>query len=524
MKYIRTTILLVTVIECGVTTAGTAVQVNPLAGLVTWTINAIDDFTLQQADVHPPRPRPVVQVPAAKRFEDKLAFVAGIQAPEESLETRVNARGKRLEAYSAAFADWAARVCDLSSEERVALNESLAQQQAKLQERWQRNTHRHKTQMSDYAPVSFTSIGGAGNYLSRKQLEPLLREALTDDHREVLMAAFDKRLDEIRSAMLDDAVRMIDNELFLSVNQRQHLTMKLRSSLENVEDGVFTFNPREYYLPHSSLIHALHVLPDSDLTDVQWQRLNDVFNNSASDDRPLMFSLMAPESWPEQVDAASAGIKSMYIRSARMRIEWLAETLNLSPEQEQHLTIAATGASIQCAAAWKQRANEQLKQWKDQQGGQIAGRFLQFSIRVPSDDEFDRNQLWQHSLSKLGAADAIRIREEFHQSVRERYLVAMLDKELWLTEEQREPLAAMVASTLSTFGQNETDSYKEIRLLTIPLAGIANDKLADLLTEAQQTAWKTLQSQFQIIGDVVVMKMQNGHPAEFVLPPKPQSR
>ena len=526
MKHLLTTLLMVSVGTCGSTIADevSAEQKEALAELVKLTFDVIDELTRPQPNFQPPRVRPAALVPAVRGVEDQPFAAVAVQAPEELLEAKLKAREQRLEAHSAAFADWATRVCDLSKEERTALDESLAQQHVKVQDRWKRNAHRHNTPMSDYAPVSFTTFGGAGSYLSRKRLELLLKSAFTDDHREALLTAFDARLEAVRLAMLDYAIWMIDEELFLSEQQRQRLTDELRGGIDNVEDGVFTFNTRHYYLPYTSLSNAVHVLPDSLLTDVQRERLNDAFENAARGRDNLIFSTGNPESWQQQVDAAAAEIQSMFITAARLRASWLAATLDLSPSQQRQATVAGTGAAVQCTADWKQHVNEQLEHWKVRAEQQFAGRNVRFGMAAPKAEGLDTNELWQHTVSKLGADDAHRMRQEFHRSARVGYLVAMLDKELWLTPEQREPLAALVESTLPQFHRNSDESYRETQLLVIPVASIANDKLAVFLTEAQQTAWKTLRNQFQVNGNFVLIQMQNGGQAQFVLPPNPQAQ
>ncbi|MEZ6060554.1 MAG: hypothetical protein R3C19_09350 [Planctomycetaceae bacterium] len=94
----------------------------------------------------------------------------------------------------------------------------------------------------------------------------------------------------------------------------------------------------------------------------------------------------------------------------------------------------------------------------------------------------------------------------------------MLDRELWLTPDQREPLRTLVDAAFPDVITIRQPPVRELELLVVPLFRIPDDKLSAVLTEPQQVVWKTLQDQFEREGNNVSLRTNDSHDVTLTLP------
>ncbi len=486
---------------------------------LTGTVYGADDSALEKlADLI----GEVVDEVAGNRRQP-VDVVFGFDEPAEvavePMKADVDRRRERVAAHVAAFHDWVSRNSDLPDEAHQHLKSGIEKQIRQSEDKWKRDPQRQNQAMSDSAPIIFTTSRGAASFLSRRQLDRFLNDPAAAEHRDVLVELLDERRQAICKANLKYIVSLIDDELFLTPIQRDVLLTMLPLSIDNLETGLFAFNPQTYYLPYSSLNNWDRGVPELLLNDVQKQRLAEVRGNNGQQQYLMISSAAGVESWYKQVDDAVPAQQERLGRAAAVRIAFLAGTLNLQPEQTQYLTVAGKGAATQCIADWKKQTRNQLKEWEGHMAQQFAGQDFSFGMALPDVVQLDRNKLWLHTLEKLNADPAVQERNAFRTDAIASYLTAELDKELWLTPDQRDPLRSLVAKALPADFKAQQPYFRELECFVIPLFRIADDDVADLLTESQQQAWTKLKSQFQVNGQHVMLNTQNGGQFGFSLPP-----
>ncbi|MEZ6060553.1 MAG: hypothetical protein R3C19_09345 [Planctomycetaceae bacterium] len=190
----------------------------------------------------------------------------------------VDARRKRLEAHAAAFLDWTVQVGELSDDEQARLRDVLSDKIRRAQDVWTRNANRRNGPITDFVPVAFTSSAGAAEFLHRSRVGTMLNDDLAKDHQISLAAALEERGEWVRSMVMDYAISLIDEELFLTSEQRTEIRDELSNRIEadTLEEGLFAFSPGSTsYFKFRSLAYSLNLISDSILTDVQRQLHDD---------------------------------------------------------------------------------------------------------------------------------------------------------------------------------------------------------------------------------------------------------
>ena len=140
------------------------------------------------------------------------------------------------------------------------------------------------------------------------------------------------------------------------------------------------------------------------------------------------------------------------------------------------------------------------------------------AVPGPRVSSIHQDTLWLHTLETVKASVAARRPLRFRRKAITEYVTGMLDKELWLTTEQREPLRELVDSAFPQVIETQRPRLKEFELLAVPLFRIQDDQLATVLRESQVAAWHVLQNEFRHDGNTVWLPSTNGERFEFQLP------
>ena len=160
----------------------------------------------------------------------------------------------------------------------------------------------------------------------------------------------------------------------------------------------------------------------------------------------------------------------------------------------------------------------QLKTYEEQ-AGRFGGNFS-FSMQVVDLKKIEQDVLWKHTVKQLTPKDAQAYnRRELIRKEQARFLTGMLDRELWLTPEQRPAVQALVAKSLPESGwQNPYRNYMdEVALLVIPLFKFSKND-ASQFEGAQKKAWETLKAEFEYNGRYAMVHMRNGGQFHFMIP------
>jgi hypothetical protein len=117
------------------------------------------------------------------------------------------------------------------------------------------------------------------------------------------------------------------------------------------------------------------------------------------------------------------------------------------------------------------------------------------------------------------STDQLNLRDSVRLEATAKFVVAMLDKELWLTKAQREILIDAVRKELpspDTKIQN-ANYFLEVTLLTIPMFKLSKRELS-VLTDTQKAAFEAMKKPFQKQNSYILVQMQNGGQMHLQIP------
>ncbi len=143
-----------------------------------------------------------------------------------------------------------------------------------------------------------------------------------------------------------------------------------------------------------------------------------------------------------------------------------------------------------------------------------------FSVSTPNSNSIEQHQLWKTTLSEMGVNSAKRLsqREQDIRDARAKYLIMLLDYELWLTPLQRQELLKILQKKMPKSDVQGYEYMYEVVQIAVPLARIEEKQVEKILTPPQFQAWKTLKKQFGFNGRNVTVNMQNQGQFNFYIP------
>jgi len=178
----------------------------------------------------------------------------------------------------------------------------------------------------------------------------------------------------------------------------------------------------------------------------------------------------------------------------------------LNEKQARHLELAARGALLRATKKWKVETLQHVKRFRKQnQGfafrggfGVLDGRF-RIRLAVPEPDRFLRDDIWQRAVEKLPPPVEVEVSTK-ESTVRDgatAFVLGALDRELFLSEKQIEPLQKLIAMT-----EPERVARDQVHLLELAMMGrvlkeINEDAVDGILTDAQMGCWQQMKSQYR---------------------------
>ena len=222
--------------------------------------------------------------------------------------------------------------------------------------------------------------------------------------------------------------------------------------------------------------------------------------------------------WYQQVEDASVAQREMLLRLVAVRIAYYTAEMHISPEQSAHLLLAGKGATELSLIDWKESTRLVIDQMQQQMALQ-RGNFG-FGASKMSANDLERQPVWSESINAILSdqhTKGVDARDKANNLARANAVLAMLDQELWLRPEQRQPLLELVENAFphrSSRATNDSQDYlREIALLAQPLFKIQDEKINTILNESQQAAWKQLKSYFRLQpgSNYLLVSMKNGN-------------
>ncbi|MEZ6127178.1 MAG: hypothetical protein R3C59_00685 [Planctomycetaceae bacterium] len=444
-------------------------------------------------------------------------------------EKEVKERLKRLQAYAAVMQDWVDAQCELTEEQTKNLAAATDKAISVEQLSWKNgrpNDQRNNRGLSDFFPVRFTDTNGAARAVEILRVRSKLTGVqLTTEQTEKLAAAVEERKQFHRGAALGYILNLLDDELFLTADQRQVIGAGIRKKV-NLEAACYSFMPQTYYFDQTSIVDTVREGNDylEVLTKSQKQRAKDLAaldGGSYNSEQYISFSSdEGIDTWQDKLREAGLTQKERLQRAVAVRVDFYEMAYDLPPQSARRLLVAGKGAVDEVVAAWQEQTQRQLKSYEDQMG-RFAGGNFSFSMSVADIRQLEHNDIWKYTVESVvtGTTDAMAARNEARSAANARFIVAMLDKELWLEPFQRDRLLTAVQNELPSPDYNDPNRryFGEISLLCIPLFKFSKHDLT-VLSRNQKTTWEVIREPFQFDGNYVRVQMQNGGQMSFVIP------
>jgi len=445
-------------------------------------------------------------------------------------------RESRLRTHVAVFQDWTARTCDLSEQQRADVR-------ARLDEQLRNAGHHAETPalekggpaLSALAPIMFTLEANDENVLCNSRVTGRISELLTEKQRPAWFDALNERREAIRAANLDFVVHLVDEDFVLTDEQLESMKEALRSAgtrtpqkIRELDIGLFSFPTDNAVLPQVPLYPWFWPAGRASLSPEQ-QHILDIRQadyrfasvGSQKVELPWPASPNREERLTERMVAFLETQRAEFTGFTENRVAALSADWPLADNQKRYLAVAGKGATQRCFDSWKKEVRELLADLLKEFAN--AGTFFRDDEKIswpaPSVFSMEHDLVWQHAVRKVTSTVAAQRRRPFHREAIVGYVTAMLDKELWLTADQREPLSDLVDAAFPRAIEIGQPRVKELELLIVPLFGIPDDQLASVLRESQLAAWKILQAQFERDGSQVILPLTDGQSLTFQIAP-----
>lgn len=466
------------------------------------------------------------------------AVIRAVQQFPPPPEAELKKRKNRLIAYATARKHWLHTTCDLTDKQSDQLDEIfLAEVEASQERLKNKNNQRNQHGFPDYAPVRFTVDGAAATNFSGTAWDRKIEEVLTPEQ----IAAFEEA-QKVRSEFLIDALRawvlnLLDQELYFTSEQREVVSKQLEKRLSSKSSQLYSLGNQNYYLKYQQPHTLLTTLPDDVLNEPQNARLKRVkdgnVNGPASERYITFMSNEGVDGWYDTLEKAIDEQGKRLRGMADLQIRYYENEYDLDQEGIDHLRLAAKGTSLYCLASWKESTKANLRQWEERmQQQQFGNGNFGFSVSVPNTNSIEQHQLWKNAVEAL-SVDSSKIateRSERRRELESKYLLSLLDKELLLTQSQREEFTKLLDKKMP---KNQISGYEymyEIVLLAIPLVTLKDQEVKKIFLASppieglneedhpQLLAWEALKEQYQINGRNVTMQMQNMGQFSFNIP------
>lgn len=448
-------------------------------------------------------------------------------------EREVKARLKRLQAYSVVMQDWATATAELSEQQRQALQKVAAVAVSDGQREWQQGhpdqrnaVFQQQRGLGDYFPIRFTDVQGAARAVNILQEQKKLVDlSLTTAQQTALQTAEQEREQFHRDATLGYIMNLLDEELYLTATQRETMRESVGHQVD-LTGACFGFQAQNYYFDEKSITGIVksggaHL---NALTPSQKLRAKDLAsmeNGSYNSEQYLSFSSEEGiDTWQDKLKEAVVTQKARLTRVIGVRVAFHRMSHQLSDQQTRRLQVAGKGAVDEVIASWKESSRKHLKSYEEQVG-RFAGGNFSFGMQVPNVRQLEQNNIWKHTEESIasGVTDALTARNEARRTATAKFIVAMLDKELWLEPFQRERLLDVVRKELPSEENVEPNRryFSEISLLCIPLFKFSRHDLT-ILSPHQREVWDEMKEPFNFDGNYVRAQMQNGGQMSFRIP------
>jgi len=436
--------------------------------------------------------------------EEVAAPVAmGFVAPNQAAPAEIAARQKRLDTWCLALEESLVQSVSLTADQRVELGRLLTQETALNMQRWKKQQQRNQ----NIAIPATTVILFAGKAGPTSRLLRAVSKAsstlFTEQQQELYAENKTNRNQRIADWFARRATVVIDNELFLSDEQRTVCYEHIRMQHMYRSNGLYAFHEQRYYLPYESPEKLTPWNTEFQLTRIQQRRWKDVIadNNGRNNHVMVFVGAGQKNENDKQLEATYQQARKRFLNVAAVRAEHLSSSLELPQQQARYLEVAGKGATIQCLNSWKTQTQKQIKQWAD--NPQFVGRRQQIGLGGPDIRSFGRNKLWKSAVKKVCSTTE----SDVHQQRSERalegavaFVMATLDRELLLSDAQVKDLSQLVEESEPHQVASHQYYMLELAMIARTMVHINTEQLGNVLNEFQMECWKQIKAPFRFQG------------------------
>ncbi|MEZ6121993.1 MAG: hypothetical protein R3C49_02315 [Planctomycetaceae bacterium] len=429
---------------------------------------------------------------------DDLPTVLKGEGEKVEQDTAASPERNRLRVFTEVVSDAANRIARLSEPQRCRLSEVLNTGIAAAMD-----GIASKSRRPSPAPICFQDTMGP--------VQPLLaeysrfiqsNEVLSPEQSRILSAALDDRTQYRRQAALEYIASLLDDELFLTVDQKDQLTVVLQ---QNVNLDASCFHPK---LHHSAGLTSstVPVSPQDYpfLTELQQQRLEGLavesittgggFGGSPTLPTHVRITTQeSPEEWSQKLRDSFEAQRERLFPVLELPVQYYRTHGLISDGDAHRLRVAAKGVVDEVLQSWEARQLSNMTRFRNAAGV----RNEVYYLRQIMPDDLENSELWKETLLSVlpSTSEPVQRRRHAKLSAMSRFATAQLDQELWLAPEQRERIQESIFKALLKSDRDvlAPPQFSELNLIAVPLFWLPESDLA-ILTQAQQAAVSCVRS------------------------------
>lgn len=429
---------------------------------------------------------------------------------KKELQRATAARLRRLEAFAGALQAWIIHTCKLTGDQQTRLKERCRQKIDASQAEWMRTGGASSDNGAYYdaRPVDFVKRGGAADdvdLIHKDGIDETLAAMLTGDQMAALEKGVSDRLAFLSDSMISQAINILDNEFYLTSQQRNELRVVLKPRLAVVLEESPGRNA-QYAEPVNAWVFKLIRTADEliALSELQIEWAKDIrgrgadFNYYGSQYMVNAQNLPSGKPWREELKELGHLQRGRISKAVQRCVAVAATGSELSAEDRQRIRLAGKGVADQVVTDWLRTERERLSAREEtiQNGDPAEAQSLQSSqpiVWVRHVSVIEHSPLWHHTLSKLSDAGqkSFAVRQHARNRADAEALVAMMDREMWLTPSQRSELIGDVLKRLPDDGLSTSHGgyFPDQAMLVYLMYEASNQENFGGLTPLQQQIW-----------------------------------
>jgi len=435
----------------------------------------------------------------------------------------VDARLKRLQSHAAVMQEWFDLQAELTEPQQRELAKALEASISDLQKSWKAGDAQDRQRVfDDFFPIVFTDLTGPALYLEGAGTEAVKdKVALPEKQANQLSEALAEREEFYRAAALGYVLNLLDEYFFFTPEQREKMA-EIVSKKVDLNAACYSMQTQAQknryfrYFNETSVNGMVFPLePSGTLSDNQQVLADELTGASSAVSGNSEYIALSTSADPETMEQTLTDVgntqRTRLQQNLAVRIDFYQSTDDLTERDVRRLTLAGKGAMDAVIREWKAKTRQSFERYREQ----FAGRNVSISLGPPQISQLLANELWMHTVKTVLPENpkAIANRDRMLRAARAKFVVAMLDRELWLEPFQRQRLLESVEELLpfdDVVRSRHQQNIEELTLLCIPLFKLSKLELT-ILSPSQRMAWNGMKGLFtENNGYVRVQTKRNG--------------